>query len=253
MTFADAKQRFSNRVADYVRYRPSYPAALLDMLRHECGLQSNHVIADVGSGTGLLSKLFLENGNRVYGVEPNPEMRAAGEEFLRDYENFSSVTGSAEGTSLRDSSVDFVVAGQAFHWFNPVATGREFRRILKPPGQVVVLWHERRVEGAPFTAAYEQLLERFGIDYGRVKEAYPEPEKLRAFFTTFSSRDLPNHQEFDWEGLCGRLRSSSFVPASGHANFEPMMAELRRIFLAHEQGGRVRMEHVLRIYFGRLD
>src|SRR5437660_10266541 len=136
MTFADAKQRFSNRVADYVRYRPGYPQAVFDLLRAECGLRPGHVIADIGSGTGLLSELFLKNGNRVYGVEPNTEMRRAGEEYLASYDGFSSIAGSAESTTLSDSSVDFVTAGQAFHWFEPAAARPEFIRILKPAAWV---------------------------------------------------------------------------------------------------------------------
>src|SRR5229473_1629955 len=125
MTFADAKQRFSNRVADYVRYRPGYPAELLDLLRSECPLRPGHVIADIGSGTGFLSELFLKNGNRVYGVEPNQAMRQAGEEYLASYDGFSSIEGSAEATTLDDASVDFVTAGQSFHWFEPDAARRD--------------------------------------------------------------------------------------------------------------------------------
>src|SRR5713226_3126779 len=149
MTFADAKQRFSNRVVDYVRYRPGYPSAVLDLLRSECGLQSSHVIADIGSGTGIMSKLFLENGNRVFGVEPNTEMRQAGEEYLASYDGFSSIEGSAESTTLGDSSIDFVTAGQAFHWFEKEKTRAEFRRILRGKGWVVIAWNDRRMEEAP--------------------------------------------------------------------------------------------------------
>jgi SAM-dependent methyltransferase len=254
MTFADAKQRFSNRVADYVRYRPGYTAALLDLLRAECGLRSQHVVADVGSGTGLLSKLFLENGNRVFGVEPNQEMRQAGEEFLRSFPEFTSVTGSAEATTLGDASVDFITAGQAFHWFDPQAARREFLRILKPGGWAVIAWHDRRMEEAQLTREYEGLLETFGIDYKRVKDAYPESKDIGDFFAggVFSARDLPNNQILDWEGFRGRLRSSSFAPTEGHPNYAPMMAELERIFHVHQQNGRVRMEYFTRVYFGQL-
>jgi ubiquinone/menaquinone biosynthesis C-methylase UbiE len=254
MNFADAKQRFSNRVADYIRYRPGYPSALLDLLAQECGLRPDHLIADIGSGTGLLSKLFLEHGNRVYGVEPNTEMRAGGEEFLREYSNFTSLEGSAEATTLSDSSIDFVTVGQAFHWFDVIAAGREFRRILKPSGWVVVVWQDRRMEETPFAREYEQLLERFGIDYKSVKDSYPETEKIRSFFdaSTFQTRDLPNCQEFDWEGLQGRLRSSSYAPRENHANYVPMMAELQRIFDGYQENGAVRMEYFARVYFGKL-
>lgn len=255
MPFVDAKQRFSNRVADYVRYRPGYPPALLELLRDECGLRAEHAIADVGSGTGLLAKLFLENGNRVYGIEPNAEMRAAGEEFLRDYKNFTSIDGSAEATSLSAASVDFVMAGQAFHWFEPKATRREFLRILKLGGWVVVIWNDRRMEETQFGRDYESLLVRFGSDYTRVKDAYPEAGHIRDFFADrpFVARDLPNEQRFDWQGLCGRLRSSSYAPTEGHPNYAPMMAELRKIFDATSENGFVSMEYFTRIYFGQLE
>jgi len=254
MTFADAKQRFSNRVADYVRYRPGYPAAVLDLLRTDCGLRAGHVVADIGSGTGFLSELFLKNGNRVYGVEPNTEMRRAGEEYLASYDGFSSIEGSAESTTLADSSIDFVTAGQAFHWFKPNAARSEFIRILKPAGWVVIAWNDRRMEEKRLTLEYEELLERFGIDYKRVKDSYPEVHHIRSFFgnDNFHSRDLPNEQVLDWDGLRGRLRSSSFAPTEDHPNYAPMMAELDRIFRAHQRDGYVRMEYFTRIYFGQL-
>jgi SAM-dependent methyltransferase len=255
MTFADAKQRFSSRVADYVRYRPSYPAALIDVLRKECGLKGEHMIADVGSGTGLLSKVFLENGNRVIGLEPNTEMRAAGDEFLAEYNNFSSVNGSSEATTLADASVDFVTAAQAFHWFEPNAARREFARILKPGGWVVVLWNDRRIGETPFGRTYEDLLVRYGTDYTKVKDAYPEMHDMENFFGAgnFQRAELPNFQEFDFDGLAGRLRSSSYAPKQGHANHEPMMAALRKLFDANQKSGRVRMEYTTQIYFGCLE
>src|SRR5580692_1265482 len=254
MTFTDAKQRFSNRVADYVRYRPSYPSALLDLLANECGLRPSHTIADIGYGTGLLSKLFLDNGNHLYGVEPNAEMRAAGEEFLRQYPNFTSINGSAEATELPDGSADFITAGQAFHWFDVETANREFRRILKPNGWVVVVWQDRRMEETPFAREYEHLLECFGVDYKKVKDAYPEANKIRNFFDagTFQSRDLPNQQILDWDGLRGRLRSSSYAPTEDRETYAPMMAELQRIFDAYQRNGSVRMEYFARVYFGKL-
>jgi SAM-dependent methyltransferase len=255
VTFADAKQRFSSRVADYVRYRPGYPSALIDVLDKDCGLTREHVIADVGSGTGLLSKVFLENGNRVIGVEPNAEMRAAGDEFLADYNNFSSVNGSSEMTTLADASVDFITAAQAFHWFEPQATRREFARILKAGGWVVVMWNDRRINETPFGRAYEDLLVRYGTDYTKVKDAYPETHDMENLFGkgNFQRRELLNFQEFDFDGLAGRVRSSSYAPKEGHANYEPMMAALRKLFDANQKFSRVRMEYTTQIYFGRLE
>jgi SAM-dependent methyltransferase len=252
MTFPDAKKRFSTRVADYVRYRPSYPSELLDLLRTDCALRSGHVIADIGSGTGLLSELFLKNGNRVYGVEPNKEMREAGEEYLASYDGFSSIEGSAEATTLADSSIDFITAGQSFHWFEPETARREFVRILKPGGWMVIAWNDRRMEEAPFTRAYENILERFGIDYKNVKESYPEAQRIRGFLDTFSQRDLPNDQILDWDSLSGRLRSSSFTPTDGHPSFAPMMQELRKLFDEYQQNGQVRMDYFTRIYYGQM-
>jgi SAM-dependent methyltransferase len=255
MSFADAKQRFSNRVADYVRYRPGYPSALIELLREKCGLRADHVIADVGSGTGILAKLFLENGNRVFGVEPNEEMRRAGEEFLSGYKNLSSIHGSSEATTLPASSVDFITAAQAFHWFEPVATQCEFLRILKPNGWVVVMWNDRRISETVFGRAYEDLLVRYGTDYSRVREAYPETDDMESFFGkgNFQRGELPNFQEFDFDGLAGRVRSSSYAPKEGHANYAPMMAALRKLFDASEKSERVRMDYTTQIYFGRLD
>ncbi len=255
MTFDDAKHRFSNRVTDYVRYRPGYPAELLPLLQKWCGLRPEHAIADIGSGTGLLSKLFLDFGNRVYGVEPNAEMRSAGEELLRTYKNFTSIAGSAEATTLLSDSVDFVTAGQAFHWFQLPAAREEFHRILKAQGIAVIIWNERLLDETPFLRDYEALLLRFGTDYSKVSESYPRPEQMLEFFSPneFTSHALPNFQEFDFEGLSGRLRSSSYAPPPGHAQFDPMMQELRRIFDAHHQGGVVRMDYRTRVYAGKLD
>jgi ubiquinone/menaquinone biosynthesis C-methylase UbiE len=254
MTFTDAKQRFSNRVADYIRYRPSYPEGVLEVLRMECSLRPGHVIADIGSGTGFLSELFLKHGNRVYGVEPNTEMRQAGEEYLASYDGFSSIEGSAESTTLDDCSVDFVTAGQAFHWFEPAATRREFSRILKPSGWVVVLWNERLTDTTPFLREYEDLIRKFGTDYSRVNESYPREEQMCDFFqqNAYRQESLPNFQVLDFEGLAGRVRSSSYMPAADHPSFAPMMAELDRVFRAHQQEGSVRIEYLTRLYFGRL-
>jgi SAM-dependent methyltransferase len=255
MSFADAKQRFSNRVADYVRYRPGYPEEILPLLKTWTNFRVEHTIADIGSGTGLLSKLFLDFGNRVLGVEPNAEMRAAGEEFLSQYPNFTSVAGSAESTTLPSDSVDFVAAGQAFHWFQMPAARQEFHRILKPGGRVLVIWNERLLDDTAFLREYESLLNRFGTDYAKVSESYPRAEQMLEFYgpNEFTSHALPNFQEFDFEGLSGRLRSSSYAPSPDHPQFEPMLKDLRRLFDAYQQGGVVRMDYRTRVYAGKLD
>jgi SAM-dependent methyltransferase len=255
VTFADSKNRFSNRVADYLRYRPPYPAEVLELMRMQCQLSPKHAIADIGSGTGFLAELFLKNGNAVFGVEPNQEMREAGEEYLAAYPRFTSINGSAEATTLGDSSVSFVIAGQAFHWFEPKSTRCEFSRILRPHGWVAVVWNDRSTAESGFAHAYEDLLQRFGTDYSRVKDSYPRQEDIRAFFghSEFTTRELPNHQIFDLEGLRGRLRSSSYAPAEGHPNFAPMIAELHNLFSAHQQDDSLRMDFSTWIYLGQLN
>ena len=252
MTFADAKRRFSNRAADYIRYRPGYPAAMLEVLREECALRPGDVIADIGSGTGFLSELFLKNGNRVYGIEPNLEMRQAGEEYLAAYDGFSSIDGSAESTTLADASVDFVTAGQAFHWFEQNAARREFRRILKPSGWIVAAWNFRERE-TPFGRAYEDILVKYGMDYTRVRDSYPESHNIQGFLTggKFLERTLPNERLLDFDELTGLMRSASYMPQEGHANFPPLMEALRGLFFKHQENGRVLMKCTTHIYLGQ--
>jgi SAM-dependent methyltransferase len=250
----DPTSRFSTRVADYVRYRPGYPPGVLRLLEEECGLDSASVVADVGSGTGLLSELFLRNGNRVYGVEPNREMRGAGERLLAAYANFVSVDGRAEGTTLDDRSVDFVTAGQAFHWFDPPRARREFRRILRPGGWAVLVWNDRRTAGTPLLEEYERLLLEYGTDYKEVSVRYSEESMLAALYGPgeIRTRSFDNEQVFDLEGLRGRLTSSSYSPQPGHPGFDPMMRELESIFRRHEREGRVAVAYDTKVFYGRL-
>jgi SAM-dependent methyltransferase len=255
MLTVDPKQRFSNRVADYVRYRPGYPREVLDLLREECDLKPDSVIADIGSGTGILTQLFLENGNLVLGVEPNVEMRQAGEDFLRAYPRFRSVAASAEFTTLPDASVDLVVAGQAFHWFEPCAARTEFARILRPGGPVVVIWNERMKDTSPFLREYEAFLRTFGTDYDKVSERYPQVQSMEDFFGpgAMTKRSFANAQVFDFDGLRGRLLSSSYSPPKGHAKHEPMLAALLPLFDAHAENGRVRFDYETHVYYGHIE
>ena len=253
---ADPTRRFSTRVENYVRYRPGYPRVVAEMLAEECGLKPASVVADVGSGTGILSELFLRNGNRVYGVEPNREMREAGERLLADYENFKSVEGRAEATTLDGGSVDFVTAGQAFHWFDLDAARREFKRILRPGGWVVALWNDRRTEGSPFLEDYERMLIDFGTDYCEVSNRYEsEGDLIRPLFSPgeVHLKTFGNRQVFDFEGLKGRLLSSSFVPEPDHPNFAPMIERLASIFVRHARDGRVAFDYDTKVFYGRLE
>lgn len=253
----DPTRRFSDRVENYVRYRPGYPREVLELLRYECGLTPEAVVADVGSGTGILSRLFLQNGNRVLGVEPNEEMRRAGERLLGGYANFTSVPATAEATTLDDGSVDFVVAGQSFHWFDPGPAQAEFFCVLRSGGWVVLVWNARRSEGTrtPFLEAYERLLEIYGTDYEEVGHGRRgSPEEVRKFFGlgTVEETAFDNLQVLDLEGLKGRALSSSYVPSEGQPGHAGMMEELERVYRAHEEGGTVTVEYDARVYYGKL-
>ena len=250
---SDPTQRFSSRVEDYIRYRPSYPAAVIDLLREECGLAPEWTVADIGAGPGNLTRLFLDNGNRVYGVEPNREMREAGERLLRGYPGFTCVDGTAEATTLPDASVQLVAAGQAFHWFDRGTARREFSRILTSPGWVVLVWNERRIDSTPFLAAYEALLLQYGTDYAEVRHRdAADDEALADFFGLggYRTATFPNVQRFDLEGLRGRLLSSSYTPEAGQPGHAPMLEELRRIFEAHQDSGAVAFEYDTGVYYG---
>src|ERR1700735_5922855 len=208
MPASNATSRFSDRVENYVLYRPEYPRETLRTLETECGLMPGHVIADIASGTGIWTRMLLENGNKVFGVEPNSEMRKAGEGLLVRFPKFNSVAGTAEATTLRDQSVDFVTAAQAAHWFDRERARREFLRILKPGGWLVLLWNERLTDSTAFLRDYEHLLLSFGTDYQEVRHERTT-EAVNEFFdpALFQERTLAMRQEFDYAGLQGRLLS----------------------------------------------
>jgi len=246
--------RFSDRAEDYAKYRPHYSPEAAHALKQACGLRPDHLVADVGCGPGLLAEIFLDNGNRVIGVEPNREMRIAGEKYLARYPNFSMVAGSAEATNLPDASIDFVVAGQAFHWFRPVETRVEFARIVKPEGWIVLLWHDRNTEATAFLRAYEEFIRRYSIDYEQVAHKYVASyHALQSFFAPDEMKLIQQHnrQELDYAGLRGRLLSSSYIPKSGE-RYDAMMRALPDLFAAHAQQDRVLLEYDTKIYYGHL-
>jgi SAM-dependent methyltransferase len=245
--------RFSDRVENYVRYRPGYPTEVLDLLRAECALHPSHIVADVASGTGVFTRLLLENGNSVFAVEPNDDMREMGEHLLESYPRLVSIAGTAEETTLDSDSVDFVTSAQAAHWFDLVRARAEFTRILRPRGWCVLIWNERRTESTPFLREYEQLLLTYGTDYQEVRHERTSAV-IHEFFAPalFEKRVFSLVQRFDYEGAAGRLLSSSYAPLEGHPHHAPMMRELRRIFDAYARDGGVEFEYETQVFYGRL-
>lgn len=246
-------ERFSSRIADYIKYRPGYPSEIITLLTRDCGLMIDSVIADIGSGTGKLTELFLANGNVVFGVEPNAGMRSAAEQILKSFLNFKSIDGNAESTRLEDSSIDLITAGQAFHWFDPNKFKLEAKRILKPSGWVVLTWNARKLVSTPFLEDYEHMLLTYGTDYQDIRHEKAE-ELIPKFFAPKSCKAavFPNNQVFDFEGLKGRVRSSSYTPEPGHQRFEPMIEELRNVFDRHQKNGSVIFEYDTKVFYGQL-
>lgn len=245
----DPTKRFSDRVDLYVKYRPHYPPAVLACLQEECGLTKTAVIADIGSGTGILTRLFLDNGNLVYGVEPNDEMRQAAEIYLADYDGFVSVNGRSEATALPDQSVDFITAGQAFHWFQWQETKAEFKRILKPEGIVALVWNERNQEEDSFESRYDALIQALVGEYRQVVHTSRQ-DALDLFFNgRYQLRTFPNQQIFDFESLKGRFLSSSYAPLPGDAHYDTVLNGLRQLFDRYAENGRVTFHYNTRLYY----
>lgn len=245
-------ERFTTRVADYARSRPGYQPAVPEVLRRRVGLTPQWTIADIGSGTGISTEMFVQMGNEVFAVEPNDAMRAAAEARLGGMPGFRSVRGTAEATTLADRSIDLVVAAQAFHWFDPQAFRHECRRILKPGGWALLMWNDRDESSTPFLHAYEQLLREFGTDYLAVRHNRIDESTLRQFFGgEFQSEALGNVQTLDFDGLRGRLLSSSYVPGESDPRRQPMLDVLRRVFDAHQVQGQVQMQYQTRLFFAR--
>lgn len=251
---SDPTQRFSSRVDKYVRYRPGYPQELLTVLENEAGLSKASVIADVGSGTGISTSFFLKNGNAVFAVEPNEKMRQAAEARLNGIRGFTSVNGTAEHTTLEAAGVDLVVAAQAFHWFDKPAARKEFNRILKPGGQIVLLWNSRRIDSSPFLIEYEALIQKYATDYDCVNHKNLDETVFREFFAPngFHLMKLFHTERMDQEHLRGRLLSASYMPGEDDPRYRPMLNELKHIFQKNESKGVVVMEYDTEVYMGNV-
>lgn len=242
-------ERFGNLVSDYERYRPGYPGEVLAYLVG-LGLKAGDGVADVGAGTGISSRMFVELGCVVYGVEPNEPMRAAAARAFAGRENFMPVAGTAEATGLGEGSVSWVVAAQAFHWFDRVAARAEFVRILKPGGRVVLLFNERLVDATPFLREYEEVLLAHANDYAQVNHANLDAGVFGAFFDGYERVMFGNEQVMDLEGLLGRVRSCSYVPHPGEPGWPALEDQLGALFSRHAEGGVVRFVYETQVYVG---
>jgi len=246
-------ERFADRVGNYIKYRPGYPSEIFAFLSDHIRFTSGHDVADIGSGTGISAEMFLQHGNKVYAVEPNKEMREAADRLLAKYPKYVSLDGSSEATTLPDHTVDLIIAAQAFHWFDRDAFKKECWRIGRGVVHCLLIWNERKVE-SPFEIAYEDLLIRYGSDYQKVDHRNIGEKDLESFFApnTITAATLYNKQIFDYEGVKGRLLSSSYAPNVGEPNYDPMIAYLREIFDAHQVDGKVSFSYDCNLFLGKI-
>lgn len=254
MMSSDSKARFSNRVENYVKYRPSYPAEAVDYLYSVVGIKADSVIADIGAGTGIFSKLLLERGSNVIAVEPNAAMREVAEQELGASPNYRSHASAAEDTGLPADAVDFIVCAQSFHWFDRPAAQAEFHRILKPGGKAVLIWNSRLTSGTPFLEGYEQLLKQYSKDYEKMTHKNISGAQLQPFFRdgNMHTAVFANRQLFNVEELIGRAMSSSYVPAEGEPNHTQMKQGLQELFERTQVDGKVSFDYETELFWGEV-
>lgn len=248
----DTKERFSERVENYVRYRPGYPQALFSYIKDRLGIGPASTVADVGAGTGIFTRLVAPFAGRVYAVEPNAPMREAAERSFLDFSNISSVDGSAEATGLPGASVDVVTAAECFHWFDPAAFRAECLRILKPGGKAAIIWNTRE-EGSWLTEACHRLWMQYSPDYACVAKPHMGEKSLRTFFDgACQSERFDNPQRQDRAAFIGRLLSASYSPLPGQPQYTPFLAELNALFDAHARNGAVEFAYSATLYWAKM-
>ena len=239
-------------VESYLKYRPSYPEEVYSLLVKQFNLAPDKVIADIGSGTSFLSKLFLAHSHTVYGVEPNSTMRMAAEKYLSLDQNFYSVNGLAEATTLGNEAIDWVIVGTAFHWFDAKKTKSEFKRILKSPGFCLLVWNVRNKQQSAFLQDYEDLILCFSKDYQHSPAQAFNQAVVEDFFIEMQTASLVNKQKFSWEGLQGRLLSTSYSLRENDFKYSSMMNELKQIFDRHQSNGFVEFLYATKMYYGQM-
>ncbi|WP_158750001.1 class I SAM-dependent methyltransferase [Acidobacterium sp. S8] len=254
MKSLETAERFTGRVESYRQYRPRYPAAVVDLLQAECGLNSDSQIADVAAGTGLLTGKFLERGFSTTAIEPNAEMRQVCGQLATQFSQLRCLPGSAEETGLPQHSIDLITVAQAMHWFDFSRARSEFVRILRPRGWCAVVYNERQMSGDAFHDRYEKLLRDFGVDYAKVQRQHLTWERIAAFFAPSPMKRavFSNAQSLTLEALQGRILSSSYMPKADHPRHREMLAAIADLFDEHQQDSRVQLKYDCTVSYARL-
>lgn len=245
----DPTERFSGKVDDYANYRPSYPQECIKFLQQQFNITKDSVIADIGSGTGILTKLLLDLDCEVVAVEPNDQMRVMAEKHLKGNNKFISLNGTGERTNLRLASIDLITVAQAFHWIDQVKAKQEFKRILKPRGSVAVLWNVL-TQATAFGKAYDALKIKYGKDYVAIRKTH-EPD-LSSFFAPkeYHVERFPHYKIIDKKGMIGLIQSSSFMPAPTAIDYDDMIDEADALFKEYQEGELVRLNYETHVHYG---
>ena len=249
----NSKTRFSNRVENYKKYRPSYPPQAIDFIVKRFNIDHNTIIADIGSGTGIFTQLLANYTSLIFAVEPNNEMRVAAESILKHMKSFRSINGSSESTNLQNNSIDLITVAQAFHWFDIEKSKIEFKRILKPGGFVALVWNNR-LSDTKFLMGYDEILKKYANDYNEVNHRHVTVDVLKSFFLheTVQKKSFQNCQKFNFESLMGRLLSSSYAPMPGEKNYLMIRLKLEELFKAYNKDGLIDFNYETEVYWGQL-
>lgn len=236
--------RFTGKTDNYKAYRPGYPHGLIEYIQSIAQPSADIRIADLGSGTGILTELLLQTGYKVAAVEPNAEMREAGEQNLKQYSNFESIAAAAEQTTLASNSIDIITAAQAFHWFDLNTIRDEFERILKPGGCVLLIWNIMRLD-TPFMQAYKAFRKQYE-DKNVVRPLYADYEAISHYFAPLPCTEIiiPHSYSLNEDGLQGLLLSSSLVSTDN----QTMLIELKTLFDNYAVDGKVEMQYDAKLY-----
>jgi ubiquinone/menaquinone biosynthesis C-methylase UbiE len=245
-------ERFSDRVDNYQKYRPSYTDETIDYIFNNFGLSNDSVIADIGSGTRIFTEKLLKRCKKVYAVEPNPEMRIAADKKLSPYKTYESINGTSENTTLDDKSLNGITVAQAFHWFNIEKTKEEFKRILKKDGYIFLIWN-KRVSNTPFLSTYEKILIENIPEYSVVTHNNINEDIIKGFLTKdYSKASFSNNQVFDLKGVLGRLNSSSYTPKENTKEYGLIKVLISKAFTQYSENGFISFNYNTEIYSGKI-
>ena len=244
-------KKFSGKAENYSAARPAYANTFIDMLYTKQGFSEQSEIADIGCGTGIFARQLLERGSKVFGVEPNEDMRLSAVKNLAEFKNFCAVNGTAENTTLADSSVDFVTSAQAFHWFDGAAYKAECKRILRAGGKVFLIWNMRDMAAA-INRLCAEVNSRFCPNFkgfsGGVKK---DDERIVEFFSgKFSYEEFDNSLFYDREKFVRRCLSSSYALTEKDERYSDYLQELYSLFDENCDNGVLTIPNKTVVYYG---